>query len=341
MNDVSFTFGMEDKVTPVLRRQKAEADSMSKSLRDAGQALSKGGGAIGGIAGRTLGGAGGPFALLAAGAIFASTAIGAANAAMERSNSIIRESVGWQQKLNQAKENGDKARASVAAGGISQAASTRLLLNRGGSIDEARRNTKYGIDLNDSISGESELALNNKDKQGKIRYNARELAMTGEITYTEAVKRLSMQNGSFDLERDLVALRGQLPTPENIANAQQTLFRNHGLFRDGNNEGLSAINNAITNAQGIPITQSEDLIAGFTGRAIQKQNYETQNPTQKLTGDLMDSVNDMRTVLEQTAAHEHMAWAKILDSLAKIGMSSGSEHRKLQDFNVGAKVVYE
>lgn len=339
MTDVAFTFGMKDEVTPVLRRQTQEASNLQKTLREAGQAAAKAGGPAGGIAARILGGAGGPFAALALGATVFAGALSVANSLSDRAIADAKERVTWQERLNKAQEAGVRGQSATAAGGLSQAADTRLLLNRGGSIDRARADQKAaGIDLADAIKGESGVQLVSKDRRDSVRENALTLAATGEITFADAVKRLGAVIGRIDPTRELVGIRGQRPTTENLNAAGDTFANSRGEGRGANS--LNNIKAAQTAGQQIGLSQSDDLTSGRTAAAVDAAARDALNPGGKAIEDLRAEVASGGRALQAAADAQQRQLAAIA-SLAKAFGGEGSEADKLTKYNRNTALIRE
>jgi len=342
MSDVSFTFGMDDRATPVIQRAKAEAAGLQRQLKEAGGALAKAGGPAGGIAGRVLGGAGGPFAALAAGAILATTAISVMNAQSQKAVDLAKDRVTWEQKLAAAVKSGIDARSSTAAGGASQGADTRLLLMRGGSINQAKADVGRGVTLQNAIQGETALMLAPAARQKMIREGAKALAETGEITFSEAVKRLTERRGAMQLARELVDLRGQMPTMENIGKASDTLDLSRRSTQLGGSfdtiNKLNAIDAAFTAGELVPAAQNDDLISGRTATAVAAAAADILDPVAKAVGQVVDEVKRGAELMAAAAK----AQDKVVAALAHLGEKfggAGSEADKLNTYKRGSSVT--
>lgn len=339
MSDVTISFGAEDRISPVLRQQTREASKLSRTLKEAGQAASKAGGPLGGLAARVLGGAGGPFAAVAVSAAAASLAIQAMNAASERAVNLAKDTVTWQQRVAKTIDDATKARAGVAAGGLSQAQDTRLLLSRGGSIDQARANVDQGIELSDSLKGEAAIALQSEDRQESIRKMAKTLARTGETSFTDAVKRFATRPSlnAIDMRRELLDIRGQLPTEQNLDGAWSTLAQQRGFFdADGK---ISNVNKAITAGQQVGLAQSSDLTSGRTASVIQKQARDTLDPVAKAFDDLRAEVDNATEVLQAAADAQKVMSRSLAEAGRRIGMSNGSEEQALSAYKKSHQVI--
>lgn len=335
MSDVSFTFGMDDRVTPVIQRQKAEAAGLQKQLKEAGGALAKAGGPAGGIAGRVLGGAGGPFAMLAAGAILATTAISVMNAQSQKAVDLAKDRVSWEQKLTAAIKSGTEARSGTAAGGLSQAADMRLLLTRGGSLDRAKADVGRGVTLQNAIQGESALTLAPAARQKLIREGAKALAETGEITFSEAVKRLSDRRGALRLDRELIDIRGQMPTTANIYHANDSLSRRDDFKY---HDTLKAIDDATSAGDLVPSAQNADLTSGRTATAVASAAADILDPIGKAVGSLAEEVKRGAELMSAAAK----AQDKVVAALAHLGEKfggAGSEADKANNYKRGSSVV--
>lgn len=335
-------FGIDDRASAGVRKIRTEVDHLDHSAKRAqhsvdhlGKHLAKDVLGRGGskAASGVMAAFGGGMAMGVTGAALAAAgmALGGVESWDERRVELARARVEHNHRRAEMTEKADEARRTLAAGGMTFAGSLRRMLSRGGSMSGLRDLANNGIEMNDAIAGESELADVSQGARAKVSQQARRLAATGEISYADAVRRMAkFGGGDVSLERELLAIRGQSQSPENMASASRAL-------RWGGGSEARGLDVAQGSSSQIGLAQADDLLSGKTTEALRQQASETLDPLAHALHQYA-AQQERAAELLQAAAEAQSGLVAFMKDIGSLVGGEGSARSKLSRFHKAAEM---
>ncbi len=285
---------------------------------------------VGGVLGLAAGGA-------VAGTLLATGALKIYNMVVDTNIEKTKKQIDQQKLLDVARENASKAADKEAAGaGRSHAQDIRLATARLGpeGVNRARElaeNNIAGIDMNEALKGNAAASLLPKAIQGRAMDAAQQVAATGEMSYSAALKaigadrflqqRLSGSNGMLNTgevgDRLIVGARGQDATDANLQAARTARQR----VADPTLRGPGALN-AVNKQEGLDAELAGAQLDQFlTGRSLESTRTDierTRNPEAAAGREVLKQIlkaNQEALEIQRAAGPLYNRMYRVLESL--------------------------
>lgn len=330
-----------DRLSRKTKNATKEAQDLQKKVnggfKEASAGVARAGGPVGSVGGRLLGGIGmgGPIGGLSVGLTALTTAVTALSAASARAVQAVQAQIEVENKLDDARDKGDKATVDLAKKGAEQAPKLRQVIAQGGpaAYDTLAKLEKQGVDTESAAKGLQAIIA---------RFPGQDLnsgAPAETIAQAEGLARVGMK---FDDAVTKLIERGGMGNPESAYRQASLIFKE---FTGSRGDPMQLYHQAQVNVSGNKFLTDEERARMKLGAlpAIQreasgsllKDALETvgasMKPTNKL---LLDAYNLQLKQLEQMQRAADAQWwlAKVLTTAGRTyGLSEGSEQQKVDD----------